>query len=55
VRRHTERLLELIQGGRLDPSAIITHRLPLEDAPEGYRLFAGKQDGCIKCVLVPAA
>jgi threonine dehydrogenase-like Zn-dependent dehydrogenase len=55
VRRHTDQLLGFIQAGRLDPSAIITHRLPLEDAPEGYRLFAGKQDGCIKCVLVPAA
>jgi threonine dehydrogenase-like Zn-dependent dehydrogenase len=55
VRRHTGRLLELIQDGRLDPSAIITHRLPLEEAPEGYRLFAGKRDGCIKCVLAPAA
>jgi threonine dehydrogenase-like Zn-dependent dehydrogenase len=55
VRRHTQRLLELIQDGRLDPSAIITHRLPLEAAPEGYRLFAGKRDGCIKCVLAPAA
>jgi threonine dehydrogenase-like Zn-dependent dehydrogenase len=55
VRRHTQRLLELIQDGRLDPSAIITHRLPLEAAPEGYRLFAGKRDGCVKCVLAPAA
>jgi threonine dehydrogenase-like Zn-dependent dehydrogenase len=55
VRRYMPRLLEHIQAGRIDARAIITHRLPLEDAPAGYELFADKLDGCVKCVLRPAA
>ncbi|QDQ24903.1 glutathione-dependent formaldehyde dehydrogenase [Chitinimonas arctica] len=46
-------LLERIQQGVLDPSAIITHRLPLEQAAEGYRLFDGKLDDCRKVILMP--
>jgi len=34
-----ERLLALIAAGRIDPTQIVTHRLPLADAPEAYRLF----------------
>ena len=55
VRRYMPHLLEHIRAGRIDPRAIITHRLPLEEAPRAYELFARKQDGCIKCVLLPAA
>jgi threonine dehydrogenase-like Zn-dependent dehydrogenase len=55
VRRYMPHLLEHIRAGRIDPRAIITHRLPLEEAPRAYDLFARKQDGCIKCVLLPAA
>ena len=40
--------------GRIDAKGIITHRFPLEEAPQAYHLFAQKQDDCIKCVLVPA-
>jgi threonine dehydrogenase-like Zn-dependent dehydrogenase len=53
VRRYMSQLLGYIQAGRIDPRAVITHRFPLEAAPEAYRLFAEKRDGCIKCVLVP--
>jgi len=55
VKRYMPRLLEHIQAGRLDARAIITHRLPLEQAPDAYRMFAEKRDGCIKCVLIPDA
>ena len=34
-----DRLLSLVASGRLDPTAIVTHRLPLADAAEAYRLF----------------
>jgi threonine dehydrogenase-like Zn-dependent dehydrogenase len=44
-------LLERIQRGDLDPSMIITHRLPLEQAAEGYKIFRDKEDCCIKVVL----
>ena len=46
-------LLEHIRAGRIDAKGIITHRFPLEDAARAYELFAKKQDGCIKCVLLP--
>lgn len=38
---------------RSDPSFVITHRLSLEEAPQGYDAFQGKSDGCIKVVLTP--
>jgi threonine dehydrogenase-like Zn-dependent dehydrogenase len=56
---HTQRymrpLLELIETGQIDPSFVITHRIPLTRAPEAYETFAEKTDGCIKVVLDPAA
>jgi threonine dehydrogenase-like Zn-dependent dehydrogenase len=45
--------MELIESGAIDPSFVITHRLPLEDAPDAYRTFRDKADGCIKVVLKP--
>jgi threonine dehydrogenase-like Zn-dependent dehydrogenase len=53
VQRYLKPLLERIQKGEIDPSFVITHRLPLEDAPQGYRMFRDKQDECIKIVLKP--
>jgi threonine dehydrogenase-like Zn-dependent dehydrogenase len=44
---------ERIQRGEIDPSFVITHRLPLDAAPEGYELFKNKQDECVKVVLKP--
>jgi threonine dehydrogenase-like Zn-dependent dehydrogenase len=55
VKRYQPRLLEHIREGRIDPKSIITHRGPLEAAPDLYQLFARKQEHCIKCVLVPNA
>jgi threonine dehydrogenase-like Zn-dependent dehydrogenase len=46
-------LLELIERDAIDPTFIITHRLPLDDAPAAYKAFRDKQDGCIKVVLKP--
>jgi threonine dehydrogenase-like Zn-dependent dehydrogenase len=53
VQRYLQPLLERIRKGEIDPSFIVTHQLPLEDAPLGYDLFKHKQDGCIKVVLKP--
>ena len=55
VKRYMPRLLEHIRDGRIAATQIITHRLPLEAAPDAYALFARKQDECIKCVLLPEA
>jgi threonine dehydrogenase-like Zn-dependent dehydrogenase len=53
VQRYTKPLLEKIQSGEFDPSFVITHRLPLEEAPAAYKMFRDKDDGCIKVVLKP--
>ena len=53
VQRYMRPLLERIQAGELDPSFVITHRLPLDEAPRGYDLFKHKQDDCVKVVLQP--
>ena len=37
--------------GDIDPTFVITHRMPLEQAPEGYETFKHKQDDCVKVVL----
>jgi threonine dehydrogenase-like Zn-dependent dehydrogenase len=53
VQRYLRPLLELIERGDIDPSFIVTHRMALEDAAEGFALFNDKQDECIKIVLKP--
>ena len=46
-------LLERVQAGDIDPSFVVTHTLPLDQAPHGYDIFKNKQDECIKVVLKP--
>jgi len=55
VHRYMRPLLERIERGEIDPSFVITHHLPLSEAPRGYDIFKHKQDGCEKVVLKPAA
>jgi threonine dehydrogenase-like Zn-dependent dehydrogenase len=44
-------LLERIQSGEIDPTMVITHRMPLRDAAKGYEIFLKKEDNCEKVVL----
>ena len=53
VQRYSQSLLAKIDSGQIDPSFVITHRLPLEEAPGAYKTFRDKEDGCIKVVLKP--
>jgi threonine dehydrogenase-like Zn-dependent dehydrogenase len=55
VQRYMQPLLKLIEDGKIDPSFVITHRVPLTRAPDMYQTFVEKRDGCIKVVLDPAA
>ena len=55
VMRYLNPLLELIERGVIDPSFVITHRVRLDDAPDAYRAFRDKRDGCIKVVMKPGA
>jgi threonine dehydrogenase-like Zn-dependent dehydrogenase len=55
VKQHVDEILPLLTGDD-DPLGVddlVTHRLPLEDAPRAYDMFKNKEDGCIKVVLKP--
>jgi threonine dehydrogenase-like Zn-dependent dehydrogenase len=53
VHRYLRPLLERVERGEIDPSFVVTHRVPLDRAPEMYKTFREKEDGCIKVVLKP--
>jgi len=53
VHRYLRPLLKRIQDGEIDPSFVISHHLPLDDAPRGYEMFKHKHDNCTKVVLKP--
>jgi threonine dehydrogenase-like Zn-dependent dehydrogenase len=55
IHKYVPRLLDYVRQGRIDPSFVVTHRLPLSEAPYGYHIFREKRDGCVKVVLDPAA
>jgi threonine dehydrogenase-like Zn-dependent dehydrogenase len=48
---HVGPLLSLIESGRLDPTEIITHRMPLSEGLAGYEMFAERRAGVLKVVL----
>ena len=47
------RLMRLIETGKLSTGFLISHRAPLNDILEGYRVFEQKLDNCIKWVDTP--
>src|SRR5439155_4544316 len=53
VMKYMRPLLDRIERGEIDPSFVITHRLPLDAAPEAYKMFRDHKDACIKVVLKP--
>ncbi len=53
VQRYLGPLMERIQKGEIDPSFLITHRIKLDDAAEGYATFHSHQNECIKVVMTP--
>ncbi|MCL5742328.1 MAG: glutathione-dependent formaldehyde dehydrogenase [Acidobacteria bacterium] len=53
VQHYMRPLLERIEKGEIDPSFVVTHTLPLEDAPKGYEMFVNKENECVKVVLKP--
>jgi len=53
VQRHMLPLLARIERGELDATRVITHRLPLTEAPRSYELFKNKQDNCEKVIRQP--
>jgi len=53
VQKFMPELLSFIEEGKLQPDIIITHKMKLEDAAEGYRIFDQKEEDCRKVVLTP--
>jgi len=53
MQRYLAPLLDRVLAGEIDLSRVITHRLPLSEAPRAYRMFQEKNDGCIKVVMTP--
>jgi threonine dehydrogenase-like Zn-dependent dehydrogenase len=53
VQRYMRPLMERIERGEIDPSFCVTHKMTLDQAPHGYKIFRDKQDECIKIVLKP--
>ncbi|PYQ75463.1 MAG: glutathione-dependent formaldehyde dehydrogenase [Acidobacteria bacterium] len=53
VMKYMQPLLDLVQEGAVDPSFVITHRLPIDQAPEAYKTFRDKKNECIKVILKP--
>ena len=53
VERYMGKLLNIIAEGKMDPSFIVTHTLPLDQAPHGYDIFTNRTDNCIKVLLKP--
>ena len=53
VKRLLPKLIDHVQNGVLNPKGLITHRVPLEEVADAYRIFSDKLDNCIKTVLIP--
>jgi threonine dehydrogenase-like Zn-dependent dehydrogenase len=55
VRRWSDELLDIVRADNdvLGVESFATHHAPLDQAPELYKLFQEKQDGCLKVVLSP--
>jgi threonine dehydrogenase-like Zn-dependent dehydrogenase len=51
VQHHWPELIPLVRDGRLAPERFVSHRMPLADGAEAYRLFDSKDDGALKMVL----
>src|SRR5690606_7277817 len=53
VKRNLPRCFHHIEQGHVNPKDMITHRVPLEEIHEGYRIFSNKLDECIKPLVIP--
>jgi threonine dehydrogenase-like Zn-dependent dehydrogenase len=53
VQKYMAELLQMILHGKLDTTFLISHRLALEDAPKGYKMFNDQKNSVTKVVLKP--
>jgi alcohol dehydrogenase len=50
---HMERLISLIEAGRLDLTPLVTHRMSLDAAVKAYEMFASRSENALKIILTP--
>ena len=55
VKAYNRNLSKLIEVGKAKPSFLVSHELPLAEAPDAYKHFDDRDDGWTKVVLKPAA
>jgi S-(hydroxymethyl)glutathione dehydrogenase / alcohol dehydrogenase len=53
VQKYIDELIAILEQGKIKLDDIITHRLPLDEAPRAYQIFRDKEDNCVKVVLKP--
>ena len=53
VKRLLPKLIDHVMAGKLNPKGLISHRIPLEDISDAYRMFSSKRDNIIKPLLIP--
>jgi threonine dehydrogenase-like Zn-dependent dehydrogenase len=53
VKRLLPKLIDHVMSGRLNPKGLISHRIPLEDISDAYRMFSAKLDNIMKPLLIP--
>jgi threonine dehydrogenase-like Zn-dependent dehydrogenase len=53
--RYIPEILRLMAAGEVQTAHLATHVMPLERAPEGYRMFKEKEDGCVRAVFRPGS
>jgi threonine dehydrogenase-like Zn-dependent dehydrogenase len=46
-------LLDHIAYKRIDPAYLLTHRMPLENGPKGYKLFRSRANDCLRVAFTP--
>jgi glutathione-independent formaldehyde dehydrogenase len=55
VKRYNRQLRDLIIAGRARPSFIVSHEVPLDQAPDAYDKFDRRVEGYTKVLLKPSA
>jgi threonine dehydrogenase-like Zn-dependent dehydrogenase len=55
MQKYMRPLLQRVERGEIDLSTVISHKLPLDEAPHGYQIFCDKEEDCTKIVLEPGA
>ena len=55
IKKYNRQLRDLIAAGKAEPSFIVSHELPLDQAPDAYTHFDARDDGWTKVVLKPGA